>query len=82
VDNVTAYTFDEDLCLHKEIESCCSEFFADHLEEVVESGEYIKFFAELEKCSVERRVWVDSKFRKLVQNEVKTLKRKRKGQED
>jgi hypothetical protein len=77
VDNVTAYTFNEDLCLHKEIESYCSEFFANHLEQVVESDEYIKFFAELEECSIERRAWVDSKFRKLVQGQVKTLKRKR-----
>jgi hypothetical protein len=77
VKNVTTYTFDEDLCLHKEIESCCSEFFSTHLEEVVESNEYIEFFAELEKCSIERQAWVDSRFRKLVQNELRTLKRKR-----
>jgi hypothetical protein len=66
--DVTTYTFDEDLCLHKEIDDYCSKFFSKHVEEIVETDEYIKFFAELEKCPMKRQAWVDSKFRKLVQN--------------
>ena len=77
VDNITAYIFDEHLCLHKEIDSYCSEFFAMNIEKIVGSDGYIKFFDELEECSIERRAWVDSRFRQLVQSQVRMLKRKR-----
>ena len=76
VKNITSRVFDEQLTLHTEVDEVCSSFFKIRVGDIMETSEYKEFFAELENCPCERRAWVNSKFRALVEGQLRGLKRK------
>lgn len=77
VKNITSRVFDQELSLHSEMDTLCTAFFKSRVEDIMATTEYDAFFVELENTSLERRAWVNAKFRDLVEDQLRGLKRKR-----
>jgi hypothetical protein len=77
VNNITARTFGEFADLHTQVDVLYSSYFKRHVGEIMETPEYLEYFENVESSTSEERARVNSKFRGLMQNELKGLKRKR-----